>query len=178
MNSTHKIASLILIALATASCGRSAGNTAVFSHISVLGRNGIAIHAPSAADATVSADGTLSIDGKPIAVTPPQRELLKSYVAGAITLRNDAIATGAAGVATAGQALSSVVSGLANGKPDEIGPAVEARAAKVEAQAARICTDLSTLRTTQEALATQLAAFRPYATIDATQVSKCNPNHG
>lgn len=174
MNSMCKIASLTLIALATAGCGRDAGNTSVFSHISVLGSNEIAIHARSGPDATVSADGNLTIDGKTIVVTAPQRDLLKSYFAGAIALRNDAVATGAAGVATAGQAIGSVVSGLANGKPDEIGPAVEARAAKVEAQAKKICVDLSALRTTQDALASQLSAFRPYATIDTGEVAKCS----
>ncbi len=175
MDSMRKIVGLILIALATAGCGRNAGNTSVFSRISVLGNNEIAIHPSSGPDATVSADGNLVIDGKTVAVTPPQRDLLKAYFTGAIALRNDAIATGAAGVATAGQAIGSVVSGLANGKPDEIGPAVEARAAKVEAQAMKICVDLTALRTTQDSLASQLPAFRPYATIDAGQVAKCNP---
>ncbi|MEO7064695.1 MAG: hypothetical protein ABI082_13100 [Dokdonella sp.] len=167
MNSLCRIVSAALIALVTASCGHNAGNTTVFSHISVLGSGGIAIHALDGPDATVSADGNLSIDDKPVAVTPPQRVLLKAYIADAVALRKDAIATGAAGVATAGQAISSVVSGLSSGKPDQIGPEVAARAAKIETQVAKICVDLSALRKTQDALASQLAAFRPYATIDA-----------
>ena len=178
MNTARHIACLILFAIATAGCSHDAENTSAFQHISVLSGARIAVHAHGGPDAIVSADGDMSIDGKTVAVTPPQRDLLKQYFAGAIALRNDALATGAAGVATAGQAIGGVVSGLVNGKPDEIGPAVEARAAKVEARAAKVCADLSVLRSKQEAIAGQLAAFRPYATIDAGQIGDCNRGPG
>ncbi len=121
MTSTCRILSLALVALATASCGRNAGNTAV--------------------------------------------------------------ATGTAGVATAGSLIGSAILGLANGKPDEIGPAGEARAGEVEAQASRTCVGLAALHVTQETVATPLDAFRPYATIDARQAAQCTgydcwPNTG
>ena len=178
MNSIRIIACVILAAVTTAGCSQDTGNTSAFSHITVLNSTHIAIHPRSGPDATVSVDGGLSIGGKMIAITPSQRNVLKDYFASAITLRNDALATGVAGVATAGQAIGSVVSGLASGTPDKIGPAVEARAAKVEVQAAKVCADLSVLRTKQEAIAAQLVAFRPYATIDAGPTAECNPSRG
>ena len=174
MTTTRNITCLILFALATAGCRHDTENTSAFQHISVLNGTQIAIHAHSGPDAIVSVDGDLSVDGKTVAITPTQRDLLKQYFASAIALRDDALATAAAGVATAGQAIGSVVSGLASGKPDQIGPAIEARAAKVEARAAKVCADLSALRAKQETIAGQLAAFRPYATIEAGQIGDCN----
>lgn len=174
MTTTRNLTCLILFGLAMAGCSNDVGNTSAFHHISVLNSTQIAIHAHSGPDAFVSVDGDLSIDGKTVAITPTQRELLRQYFAGAIALRDDALATAAAGMATASQAIGSVVTGLAGGKPDQIGPAIEARAAKVEAQAAKVCADLSALRAKQETIAGQLAAFRPYATIDAGQIGDCH----
>ena len=174
MNIFSNITCLILLAFAMAGCSNDVGNTSAFQHISVLNSTQIAIHAHSGPDAIVSVGGDLSIGGKTVAITPTQQELLRQYFAGAIALRDDALATGAAGVATAGQAIGSVVTGLAGGKPDQIGPAIEARAAKVEVQAAKVCADLSALRARQEKIAGQLAAFGPYATIDAGQIGDCN----
>ena len=174
MTTTRNLICLILFGLAMAGCSNDVGNTSVFHHISVLNSTQIAIHAHSGPYAFVSVGGDLSIDGKTLAITPTQRELLRQYFAGAIALRDDALATAAAGMATASQAIGSVVTGLAGGKPDQIGPAIEARAAKVEAQAAKVCADLSQLRAKQETIAGQLAAFRPYATIDAGQIKDCH----
>lgn len=164
-----------LLAVTLAGCSGSGNNHLQlgFQHISVLDGSSIAVHARSGPDAIVSAAGALSIGGKDVPTTPAQEELLKQYFASVAALRADAIATGMAGVATAGTAIRSVVSGLANGTPDQIGPAVEARAATVEVQAAKVCNDLAEVRSKQEAVAVQLAAFRPYALIDAEQVSDC-----
>lgn len=177
MKAIRNITCATLLAVALAGCGSGGGGSNQlqlgFQHISVLDGTSIAVHARSGPDAIVSAAGTLSIDGKDVQTTPAQQDLLKRYFASVAALRADAIATGMAGVATAGTAIRSVVSGLANGTPDQIGPAVEARAATVEAQAAKVCNDLADVRSTQEAVAAQLAAFRPYALIDAQQVNDC-----
>lgn len=134
----------------------------------------IVLHSRSAPDALLGADGSLSIDGQPVAVTPAQQALLRSLHEQVETLQHDAVATGKAGAATAAATMSAVAEGLSNHDPESIGPRVDAAAAKVEAGATKICTDLAALRATQQTLAAQLPAFAPYASINAGEVSDCN----
>jgi len=150
------------------------GNDTSFHHFSVVDASHVALHAHAAPPATLAADGQLAIDGKPVAVTPAQQALLADYHAGVMALVHDATATGAAGVATAATALDAVASGLANGDTQSIDAKVNAKAAQVEAAAARICTDLAALRDKQETIAAQLPAFGPYATIGADEVGGCS----
>lgn len=173
MKNSQRIAAFALLALVLSGCSGRDEVQVGFQHISVIDDSNIALHAKTGPDAVVSADGQLSIDGKSVAITPPQQALLKQYFTDAITLRNDAVKTGVAGLSTASTAIHSVVTELANGTPDRIAPTVEKSAAKVEAHANLICTDLSALRSTQQALVAQLDAFKPYATIDADSVEDC-----
>lgn len=160
------------LALTLAACESGQKNTS-FTHFSVVDDTHVAIHARGAADAILAADGSLRIDGKTVTLTPPQQGLLEGYYHAIDGLRRDAIATGAAGIATAGTAIVSVVSGLASGDPDSIGPKVDAKAAKVDAAAAKVCADLAELRKQQEAIVVQLDAFRPYASIEASESEDC-----
>lgn len=160
------------LALTLAACESGQKNSS-FTHFSVVDDTHVAIHARGAADAILAADGSLRIDGRTVAMTPPQQGLLAGYYRGIEALRRDAIATGAAGIATAGTAIVSVVSGLASGDPDSIGPKVDAKAAKVDAAAAKLCADLVELRKQQEAIVVQLDAFRPYALIEASETDDC-----
>ncbi len=139
-----------------------------------IGDGIVAVHSNTRADAMISAGGTLTIAGRHIAIAPPQQELLKHYYATVISLREHSIATGMAGAATGGQAIASVFSGLLSGNPDKIGPQIDARAGKVEAEVTKLCADLGEIRTTQDLLAGQLPDFQPYAVIDARTVAHCN----
>ena len=163
---------MFLIVVGVAGCDSSDNYDTVTDHISIHDGS-IAVHAPGRADADITAAGDLSIAGTSIPVTPPERDLLTHYYTTALTLRDHGIATGKAGMATAGKALSSVASGLASGNTDKIDSEVNATAAKVEAQAALVCNDLADLRTTQETLAGQLSAFQPYALIKAHEADDC-----
>jgi hypothetical protein len=122
----------------------------------------------------VSAAGELSIDGKNLTLDQKQKELVIKYFSGASALRQDGIATGMAGADTAMTAISSVASNLASGNPDKIGQEVNAKAAKVEAQAQKVCSDLRELASTQNALAASLPDFKPYALIDVQTVDECH----
>lgn len=163
--------SLPLLLAAIAAC--SSESHSILPRISVVDDTHIAVHAGGAADAVVSVDGVLAIAGQNVTVTTQQQESLKRYYAGVIALHGDAIATGAEGMRTAGKALGSVVSGLVNGKADQIGSKVEAQAEKVAAAAMAVCRDLSVIQTEQNLIAGQVDAFRPYAVIDAHVVADC-----
>lgn len=163
---------MFLLAAGLAGCGNNDRDDTVTNYISIHDGS-VAVHAPGRADADITAAGDLSIAGASVAVTPAQRDLLKHYYTTTLTLRDHGIATGKAGLATAGQALRSVASGLASGNTDKIDSEVNASAAKVDAQANLVCIDLAALQSTQQALAAQLAAFQPYALIKTHEAADC-----
>lgn len=170
-----RIATATLLSIALmAGCDRDGGPAhASFQHFEVNNEALVTVHSRTKSDATVNAAGDLSVDGKPVATTPAQRQLLQRYFTEVQGIRSDAIAVGKQGASLAGKAIGEVIGGLAAGDPDRISDRVEAEAGKVEAKAAQICIRLGAIRNVQEALAKDLAAFRPYATIRAEQVSDC-----
>jgi len=165
---------MLVIAAGVAGCNGTSSDS-VTTYISTQTSDGsIVVHAPGHADAHITAAGDLSIAGSKVSVTSEQRELLQKYYVTTLMMRDHGIATGNAGIATAGKALSSVASGLASGNTDKIDSEVNASAAKVEAHAALICKDLADLRSTQEKLlASQLSAFQPYALIKSNEADDC-----
>lgn len=163
---------LLLAAATLVACDRDDHQVSVAQFISIHGDQ-IAVHAPGHADADINAAGDLRIADQNIATTTAERDLLKRYFTTAMALRDHGIATGKAGAAVAGQAIGSVVSGLASGNTDKIDSEVNASAAKVEAKVALICDDLGEIQSTQQALASQLEAFRPYALIKADEAERC-----
>jgi hypothetical protein len=174
MHARIPLIGIAAIASALAACSQRDDSDLGFERISRIDATHIAVHARNAPDAIVASDGTLTIDGKPIALTPTQNEHLRAYFGAAEALRKDAFATGMAGLATAGTAITSVVKGLASGEPDKIDRDVNAQAAKVEVAATKICADLGELQVHQDAIAADLAVFRPYATLTAQDARKCD----
>jgi hypothetical protein len=168
--------SICLSTLVFAATGCSAASDGDFSssRLTMLDDQHFAVHAKSGPDAIVSATGELSMGGKQLALDRTQRDSAIRYFASASALRRDGIATGMAGASTAMTAIGSVVSGFANGEPDKIGPAVEAKAADVRAHAEKMCRDLRDLAATQDTLAASLPAFRSYALIESKDVADCH----
>jgi hypothetical protein len=139
----------------------------------------VALHKNGAPEADITVAGDLSIDGKPIAVTPNQRDLLKQYYAQVLLVRNAGLETGKAGAAMAGHALGTVASGLIHGNPASIGPAVDAQARKIEAKAMDVCNDFEVLGLKQNAVANALPAFKAYASIADQKDADCRAHkHG
>ncbi len=76
----------------------------------------------------------------------------------------------ALGVKAAGDALAGVISG----NTDHVGEHIEAQAEKLKQEALKICAQVATLRQAQDTLAQQLPAFRPYASLDASDIGDCD----
>ena len=165
-----KTSMLLALCAATAACSHGDSE---FQHLSVLDDSHVAVHAPGRADAIVSASGALSIAGTPVTVNAAQAQIAARYFTSAVALRDDAMKTGAAGASTAATAIASVAVGLASGNPDSIDAKVNASAAKVEAAADRVCTDVQALTQAQNELAAALPQFKPYATIAAHEANDC-----
>jgi len=163
----------LLCAATLAGCGGDSGNTSIITGFGSSLANGginlrhgtITLHVHGAPDAVIDAAGNLAIDGKPVTTDAAQHALLLDYYHHTQAVQQHGIDTGKAGAAIAGQALTSTVKGLVNGDTDNIDKEINARAAKVEQAAMRICDDMAGIQVAQNALAASLAAFKPYGDI-------------
>ena len=171
----RKFACLALLLVATTGCSAKSDDES-FTHLTPVDAQHFAVHRHAGPDAVVSAAGELAIAGKELPLNPDQKDLAAQYFAHASALRDDGFATGMAGASTALTALTSVVTGLANGEPDKIGQDVEAKAAKLDEHVERLCRDLHELAATQDMLAAALPDFKPYALIVEKDVDDCR--HG
>lgn len=165
---------LLALALVAAVAGCNPG-THVSTDKGNVTSNGkvITLRANGQPDAKISADGGLTIGGETIAVNPAQRVLLQSYLKEMNGMTADGIAIGKQGAALAGTAVSEAIKGAINGDGEQIDARIEAEAEKIEQQAMQLCRRLVTIKASQDALADQLPAFKPYATIDTADVDDC-----
>ena len=177
----HCMVSVLLAAVLAGGCTNNGDHTSIgfgstsFANgrIKVSG-NTATVHVKGAPEAVIGASGSLQIGHDVIATNPAQQALLRDYYHHAAAVREHGIATGKAGAAVAGQAISSVAKGLASGNTDNIDKEVDAKASRVEQEANKICLDLVGVKAAQDALAAQLPAFNPYANvIDASATSDC-----
>lgn len=173
---------LLLTAALLAACGDGTSHTSIITSNSsslvdggiTLHHDKVTLHVHGAPNAVIDAEGNLAIERKPVAIDAAQRALLLDYYRNTLAVQQHGIATGKAGVAIAGEAIGSVVKGLASGDTDGIGKEVDAEAGKVELEAKKICGDLANIKAAQDSLASQLAAFKPYAAIvDDSAVADC-----
>jgi hypothetical protein len=139
-------------------------------------RDSVRIRPEGVPEARIFPGGRLVIGGDDVPVNDEQRALLVAYHDAAMQLREQGKQTGIAGAKVGVAAVGAVISGLAQGDPDSIGPKVEAEAEKVKQAALKLCEDMAMMRQAQEALAVDLEAFRPYATIKEDDVTDCR--HG
>lgn len=166
-----RLAILVLSTVLLLGCNQ--GSTHIAGAIVVAGGKAV-ISAPGQPDAVVSVDGKLDIDGKRIAVTADQQQLLRDYYSNAMQVREHGIAAGKAGAVTGLHALTASITGLFDGKnKGQIASDVEASTQEVIDAAGKICHDLVRIQSTQDALAGQLPAFQPYARLTGNDVSEC-----
>lgn len=171
----------MVLTASLAGCGKDSNLNFISSGDSNLLHGGIRIHAgvvtlhaDGAPEAALNAAGDLSIDEHAVALNADQRKLVLDYYRNATAIRQHGIETGKAGAAIAGSAISSVAKGLASGDTDSIDKEVDAKTALVTKAAMKICTDLAAIKVAQDALAVQLPAFKPYASIvNAGSVTDC-----
>jgi len=173
---TFLAASALAVALALSACD---GETTIGSGLHSLSlRNGVlTAHSSGHPDATVTAAGELSIDGKPVTLTPAQRELFRKYYASVVAIRQAGIETGKAGAKLAGKAVSEVANGLMHGDTDHIDSRVNDQAKEVEKSAMVICDALGSVRASQDAIVASLPAYKPYANVEADAAVRCRTDH-
>jgi major membrane immunogen (membrane-anchored lipoprotein) len=165
MSHPRLITMIVVLCGLVAACGNVSdwSSTTIANGAITLRHEQVTLHTSGAPDAVISATGDFTVDGKAVAVTPDQRKQLQRYYQGALAVREHGIATGKAGVAVAGAAISGIADAIRSGDSDQIDKHVSAKAELVEQKALRICLDLVEIKAAQNALAAQLPAFKPYA---------------
>lgn len=172
MKTTHSCLLALSLAVLVAGCNPGTHVSTDKGNVTSNGKV-ITLRASGQPDAKISAGGDLTIDGKAVAVNDAQRVLLQSYLKEMNAMTNDGIAIGKQGAALAGTAVSEAIKGAIKGDGDQVDAKIEAEAKKIEQQAMQLCGRLVTIKASQDALAEQLPAFKPYATIDASDVDDC-----
>jgi hypothetical protein len=125
--------------------------------------------------AEITPHGDLLIEGKAVAVTPAQRRQLLDYRSRIIALAEAGMAIGGKGADLAGEALGGVMTAIFGGKDGEqaFRERMEAEGHKMEAEALKLCATLPPLLASQQALASSLPAFKPYATMTRDDIDDC-----
>lgn len=139
--------------------------------------NGKQVHTTDAGlpKAEITPQGELLIDGKPVAVSVGQREQLRAYRSRIIGIAEAGMAIGVQGADIAGEAISGVAGVIFGGKEGEqaFEQRMEAQGRKIETEAVKLCTLLPGLLASQQALATSLPAFKPYARMTQADIDDC-----
>jgi hypothetical protein len=123
--------------------------------------------------AEITPRGDLLIDGRKIEATPEQRALLLEYRKQVEGIASAGMDIGAAGAELGVRAATEALKGVFGGNPDAIEQRVEAEAEKIKASAIKLCARLPAMLDTQTRLAGAMPEFRPYATMDRSDIDEC-----
>jgi len=125
--------------------------------------------------AEITPQGELLIDGKAVAATPEQKQLVLAYRGQMLGVISAGIAVGIEGAKIGMDAAGAALKGLISNKSeDEIGKEVEAKAkARLQPEVEKLCARLPGLYAAQQSLADKMPEFRPYATMDKDDIDDC-----
>lgn len=123
--------------------------------------------------AEITPKGDLLIDGRAVAITPAQRTLLLEYRSHVVAVATAGMHIGMESADLATRAVAESLKGVFTGNTDDVEKRVEAEADKVRSAAKQLCTHLPAMLDSQQKLAAALPEFKPYATMDASDVDDC-----
>ncbi|WP_269791706.1 hypothetical protein [Stenotrophomonas sp. Iso1] len=127
-------------------------------------------------DAHITPAGELVIDGKTVATTAQQRRLLLDYRGKVLSMAKAGIDVGEKAAMAALQAtdvslFSLIVGGLTGGLERRVETLVKEH---VEPMVTQICQRLPEVLVSQQALATSVPQFQPYANLDQEDIDRCD----
>ncbi|WP_313437537.1 hypothetical protein [Stenotrophomonas sp.] len=138
-----------------------------------IAKGNIKISADNQPQAEITPDGRLLIGGKEVETTAAQRSQLLDYRGHVAGIAQDGMDIGVAGAKLGASAAGEALKGVFSGDTDGIEKRINAEAAKIEAQAKQLCNRLPAMLASQQALARDLPAFKPYASMDQSDVDDC-----
>jgi hypothetical protein len=128
----------------------------------------------SAPKAEITPQGDFLIAGKPVPLTPTQRKEMLAYRGQVIEIARAGIAIGRQGATLGINAASEAIAGAFSGESEQqVRQRVEARTSGIRQAAAKICDRLPALRASQQKLATDVPAFKPYADLTPEKIDEC-----
>lgn len=173
MNRFLTLAGAALITATLAACSSGINNG--LAHRITFDSNGLVVHAMGHPNAYVSRKGDLRIDGKNIAVTQAQRQLLQHYYVQARSTMDSGKAMGKQGIAMAERGIGDAISSIFHKDSTVAEKRMDAESQKIGSAANALCANIKSLGTTQLAIAAQIPAFAPYAAGDQM---RCTITHG
>jgi len=138
-----------------------------------IAQGNIKISADKQPRAEITPDGRLLIGGKDVPTDEAQRRQLLEYRGHVVAIAMDGMDVGLAGAKLGASAAGEALKGIFSGDSEGIEKRINAEAEKIEAQAKRICNRMPAMLASQQALAAALPAFKPYATMDQSDVDDC-----
>lgn len=123
--------------------------------------------------AEITPEGDLLVDGKRITPTADQRKLLLEYRSHIVGIAEAGIDIGLQGADLAGKAVGEALKGVLTGNTDQIEQKIEAEAEGIEKAAVELCKLLPAMKVTHDKLAAAMPEFKPYATMDQSDVDDC-----
>jgi hypothetical protein len=124
--------------------------------------------------AEITPQGELLIDGRKVAANPQQQALLKEYRGNIEQIALAGMDVGVAGADLGMKAATEAIGAVFSGNSDQVEQRMEAEAQQIEAAAMKLCGYLPTMLDTQTRLAAAMPEFRPYATMDQSDVDDCH----
>ena len=123
--------------------------------------------------AEITPQGDLLIGGKLVTATAEQRKLLLEYRGHIMGVAEAGIDIGLQGADLAGKAVGEALKGVLTGNTDQIEQKIEAEAQGIEKAAVELCKLLPAMKVTHDKLAAAMREFKPYATMDQSDVDNC-----
>lgn len=127
--------------------------------------------------AEITPAGDLLIAGKAVPLTPAQRTEVLAYRKQLVKVAEAGMAIGKQGAALGVHATSVALAAVFSGESEQqVRQQVEAQASGIRAAATKICDQLPAMMASQQKLATDVPAFRPYATMTQHDIDDCHRN--
>lgn len=123
--------------------------------------------------AEITPQGDLLIDGRKVPASAQQQALLKEYRGNIEKIALAGMDVGVAGADLGMKAATEAIGAVFSGNGDQVEQRIEAEARQIEAAAMTLCGYLPALLDTQTRLAAAMPEFRPYATMDQSDVDDC-----
>jgi hypothetical protein len=127
--------------------------------------------------AQISPVGDLLIDGKAVPIDDQQRTLLLDHRGNIIAIAEAGMAIGVQGAELGMKAAGEALKGVFSGNTEGLEKRMEAEGKRMEAEAMKLCARMPAMLASQQALAAAIHEFKPYATMDQSDVDDCSTGH-
>lgn len=129
--------------------------------------------------ASISPDGALSIDGKPVELSSQQQALVLAYRKQVQAIASDGVRIGMQGAELGVGAAASALSGALAGKDGaQIEAQIQEQAKDIKQAARQLCDHLPALHAASQAVSAAVPEFAPYATLDEQTADECRQQAG